>query len=83
MLIRALAALALPACIAPGAAAQRPAAPPGGYTVEVQLHDRWLHGRQRPEFTPFDTLRRWVHVDSAGAGSPPGCGSAGGRACRW
>ncbi|HEV2733983.1 MAG TPA: hypothetical protein VGV85_04055 [Longimicrobiaceae bacterium] len=72
MLMRVLTVLALPACLAPGAGAQQPAAPPGGYTVEVQLHDRWLHGRQRPEFTRFDTLRRWVHVDSAGAGEHEG-----------
>jgi hypothetical protein len=36
--------------------------------VEVQVRDRWMHGRQRPRFTRFAQARGWLLVDSLRVG---------------
>jgi hypothetical protein len=36
----------------------------GGWTVEQQSAERWLHGRQQSRFVPFHATRQWVVVDS-------------------
>lgn len=36
----------------------------GEWAMEQQTRERWMHGRDRPRFTPFRATRRWVMVDS-------------------
>lgn len=52
-------------------APQQPS-PPHGYEIEVR--ERWIHGRQRPEFTPWNPPdpSLWLYIDSIGAGPIPG-----------
>ena len=47
----------------------------GAYTFERQTRERWLHGRQRPEFTGFAHDADWVVLDSV----RPRAGGGGAR----
>lgn len=61
--------LVLLALLAPGpVAAQEPSSDLAGWSVEVETRQRWLHGREQPRFRPFAPERRWLVIDSAGAG---------------
>jgi hypothetical protein len=42
----------------------------GEWALEQQTAQRWMHGRQRPRFTPLRSDRRWIVVDSIRAGAP-------------
>lgn len=44
----------------------------GGHRFEQQTRERWMHGRQRAAFTPFDDGRRWAQIDSVRPGAAPG-----------
>lgn len=46
------------------AAAQQPAPTSGGWVMERQLRQRWLHGRQAERFTAFRSHRRALRIDS-------------------
>lgn len=35
-----------------------------GYVMERAIRDRWMHGRQLPEFTEFEEGSAWIHLDS-------------------
>jgi len=62
--------LALAALLAPGAVrAQGTATSPAGYTLEVATLERWMNGRQRPEFTYREHFDDGFRVDSAVAGA--------------
>ena len=50
-------------------AAQPDTLPAGGFAIEIEMRDRWLHGRQQSAFTAFGSDHRWVLVDSL---PPPG-----------
>jgi hypothetical protein len=39
--------------------------------VETTGHERWLHGRQQPRFTPYTPLTSWTHVASIATDSSP------------
>ena len=62
-----LAAMACLSVAAPSVAAaqgQRVTTPPIEMAVDHQVRDRWMHGLQRPRFTPFVETRSWILVDS-------------------
>lgn len=46
-------------------------APAGEWSVEHQVRERWIHGRQLPRFTRFRAHHSWIIVDSL-RGDPRG-----------
>ena len=54
--------------------AQAPDPSPTGHSVEIHLRERWLHGRQRPEFKPWSepSPEPLLYVESVSAAGVPG-----------
>ncbi|MEJ7811924.1 MAG: hypothetical protein WKG32_16045 [Gemmatimonadaceae bacterium] len=62
----------------PAALPAQAAAPAAEYSVEIQVRDRWMHGRQQPRFTTFAQARSWLSMDSLRADSAAGAAGAAG-----
>ena len=56
---------------------------PAGYTLMVDVSDRWMHGRQRPAFTEHQEYGELIRIDSVRAGALPGARTLHLRLSDW
>jgi len=58
--------------VVPVFARAQAATAPAGMVMQVEVSQRWMNGRQRPEFTPHTAYREDIAIDSVRPGLAPG-----------